>query len=155
MSSSNANYKDTWNALAATEESAFAHVAGYSDEQRLQESTVITLAWLRQMMREFLEERQWHKYHQPRNLAARISVEAGELLEQVFQDHPDAPFLDAMLLKWVLVAYSSGDYPKAREKCAQLLFEYPGSAYAEKARQVLPKIEARLKADTGAGEKTP
>jgi len=32
---------------------------------------------------------------------------------------------------------------------------YPGSAYAEKARQVLPKIEARLKADTGAGEKTP
>jgi ubiquinone/menaquinone biosynthesis C-methylase UbiE len=48
MSSPNSNYKETWNALAATEESAFAHVAGYSDEPRLKESTVITLAWLRQ-----------------------------------------------------------------------------------------------------------
>lgn len=45
-----------------------------------------TLGWVRQMMREFLEEREWHKYHQPRNLAASISVEAGELLE-LFQWH--------------------------------------------------------------------
>ncbi len=42
---------------------------------------VATIGWLRQMMRQFLEERNWHKYHQPRNLAASISVEAGELLE--------------------------------------------------------------------------
>lgn len=40
-----------------------------------------TLQWLKDMMQEFLHERQWHKYHQPRNLAASISVEAGELLE--------------------------------------------------------------------------
>ncbi len=84
-------------------------------------------------------------------------AQANELLEQVFQDHPDAAFLDAMLLKWVLVAYSSGDYAKARDKCAQLLFEYPGSPYAEKARQVMPKIEAKLKTAEGgaAGEKSP
>jgi len=40
-----------------------------------------TLDSLKTMMAEFLEERQWHKYHQPRNLAAAISVEAAELLE--------------------------------------------------------------------------
>jgi TolA-binding protein len=79
----------------------------------------------------------------------RDFAQAGELLAQVFQDHPDASFLDAMLLKWVLVAYSSGDYAKAREKCALLLFEYPGSPYAEKAKQIMPKIDAKLKSNAG------
>lgn len=83
-------------------------------------------------------------------------AQANELLEQIFQDHPDAAFLDAMLLKWVLVAYGAGDYAKARDKCARLLFEYPGSPYAEKAKQTLPKIEAQLKSKSGAaaGEKS-
>ena len=40
-----------------------------------------TLAWLREMMREFVRERAWEKYHTPRNLAASVAVEAGELLE--------------------------------------------------------------------------
>jgi NTP pyrophosphatase (non-canonical NTP hydrolase) len=40
-----------------------------------------TLAWLREMMREFVAERAWQKYHTPRNLAASVAVEAGELLE--------------------------------------------------------------------------
>ncbi len=84
-------------------------------------------------------------------------AQANELLEQIFQDHPDAAFLDTMLLKWVIVAYGSGDYAKARDKCAQLLFEYPGSPYADKAKQIMPKIEAKLKSDSGAaaGEKSP
>jgi dCTP diphosphatase len=41
----------------------------------------VTIAWLREMMRAFVEEREWHKYHVPRNLAASVAVEAGELLE--------------------------------------------------------------------------
>lgn len=41
----------------------------------------VTIEWLREMMREFLRERAWEKYHTPRNLAASVSVEAGELLE--------------------------------------------------------------------------
>jgi NTP pyrophosphatase (non-canonical NTP hydrolase) len=41
----------------------------------------VTIQWLRDLMREFLRQRQWEKYHLPRNLAASISVEAGELLE--------------------------------------------------------------------------
>jgi TolA-binding protein len=77
-------------------------------------------------------------------------AQANEVLEQVFQDHPDAAFLPEMLLKSVLVAYSSGDFAKARDKCAQILFEYPGSPSAEKAKQILPKVEAKLKADSGS-----
>ncbi|MGI6496241.1 MAG: tetratricopeptide repeat protein [Kiritimatiellia bacterium] len=71
--------------------------------------------------------------------------QAGELLQQIFQDYPDASFLDVMLLKWVLVAYRGGDFQKAYDKASQLIFEYPASSYAEKAREILPRIEARLK----------
>lgn len=40
-----------------------------------------TLAALRETMRQFIHERDWAKYHTPRNLAASVAVEAGELLE--------------------------------------------------------------------------
>jgi len=40
-----------------------------------------TIAHLREILREFVAERQWQKYHTPRNLAAAISVESAELLE--------------------------------------------------------------------------
>lgn len=40
-----------------------------------------TLADLRQIMREFLEQRQWHKYHTPKNLAMSAAVEAAEIME--------------------------------------------------------------------------
>jgi TolA-binding protein len=70
---------------------------------------------------------------------------ADDLLEQVFTDHPDAPFLDSMLLKWVLVAFRMGDFRKAHEKCTQLIFEYPTSDFAEKAKKILPQIEAKIK----------
>ena len=41
----------------------------------------VTVAQLKRMMREFVAERAWEKYHTPRNLAASVAVEAGELLE--------------------------------------------------------------------------
>ena len=71
--------------------------------------------------------------------------QAGELLQQIFQDYPDASFLDSMLLKWVLVAFRAGDFQKAYDKASQLIFEYPDSPYAEKGKEVLPRIEGRLK----------
>ena len=73
---------------------------------------------------------------------------ASELLEQTFQDHPDADFLDSMLLKWVLVAYRMGEYAKALDKCNQLIFEYPDSAYAQTARKIKPRIEAKVASGT-------
>jgi TolA-binding protein len=79
-------------------------------------------------------------------VSTRDYARADSLLEQVFQDYPDAGFLDSMLLKWVLVAYRTGDYQKSFNKCSQLIFEYPASAHAKKAKQILPKIETKLKA---------
>jgi NTP pyrophosphatase (non-canonical NTP hydrolase) len=36
---------------------------------------------LRRLLRIFVKERDWHRFHTSRNLAAQLSVEAGELLE--------------------------------------------------------------------------
>jgi dCTP diphosphatase len=43
--------------------------------------TDTNLAALKDLMRQFVTERDWHQYHTPRNLAASVAVEAGELLE--------------------------------------------------------------------------
>jgi NTP pyrophosphatase (non-canonical NTP hydrolase) len=40
-----------------------------------------TVASLKRLMAAFVSERQWQKFHSPRNLAASISIEAAELLE--------------------------------------------------------------------------
>ena len=40
------------------------------------------LATLREALRHFAAERDWDQIHSPRNLAAALSVEAAELLEQ-------------------------------------------------------------------------
>jgi NTP pyrophosphatase (non-canonical NTP hydrolase) len=39
------------------------------------------LVVLRDLFRQFVEERDWAKFHTPKNLAAALSVEASELLE--------------------------------------------------------------------------
>ena len=84
------------------------------------------------------------------HIEKKDNTAANDLLDQIFQDYPDAQFLDAMLLKWVMVSYRTGDFQKAYDKCTQLLFEYPASPYAERARAILPKIEQKVKP---AGEK--
>jgi SAM-dependent methyltransferase len=47
MQPTNPGYRDTWNRLAKTAESALLHVAGYTDEEELRKSTDITLELLR------------------------------------------------------------------------------------------------------------
>ena len=39
------------------------------------------LEQIRQMIREFRDERDWMQFHNPKNLACSISIEAAELLE--------------------------------------------------------------------------
>ncbi|MDR5838446.1 nucleotide pyrophosphohydrolase [Caballeronia sp. LZ034LL] len=39
------------------------------------------LAEMRDLLREFVRERDWSRFHTPKNLAAALSVEASELLE--------------------------------------------------------------------------
>jgi dCTP diphosphatase len=43
-----------------------------------------TVKELRDIVAKFVHERKWEPYHQPKNLAASISIEAAELLE-IFQ----------------------------------------------------------------------
>jgi len=54
-----------------------------------------TLGALRRQMAEFVAERDWQKYHRPKNLAMSLAIEAAELMEH-FQwlDHDQA---DALL----------------------------------------------------------
>lgn len=40
-----------------------------------------TIAELRELLRQFIAEREWQRYHDPKNLAMSIAIEAGELME--------------------------------------------------------------------------
>ncbi|SAK54235.1 hypothetical protein AWB76_01942 [Caballeronia temeraria] len=50
-------------------------------EQQNQPEGASELAQMRDMLREFVRERDWSRFHSPKNLAAALSVEASELLE--------------------------------------------------------------------------
>jgi NTP pyrophosphatase (non-canonical NTP hydrolase) len=43
--------------------------------------TETTLMELRQIVRQFVDDRDWHRFHSPKNLAMSLSIEAGELME--------------------------------------------------------------------------
>lgn len=40
-----------------------------------------TVAQLRRMMEEFIAEREWHRFHDPKNLSMSIAIETAELME--------------------------------------------------------------------------
>ena len=40
-----------------------------------------TVAELKALMEAFIAEREWHKFHDPKNLSASIAIEAAELME--------------------------------------------------------------------------
>lgn len=42
----------------------------------------ITISKLKEQVKKFVDEREWNQFHDPKNLAAAITVEAGELLEK-------------------------------------------------------------------------
>jgi NTP pyrophosphatase (non-canonical NTP hydrolase) len=44
---------------------------------------------LKQLVHDFIKEREWHKYHTPKNIAVSVVLEASELLEH-FQWSPPA-----------------------------------------------------------------
>ncbi len=83
------------------------------------------------------------------HIETRDLVQAEVLLRQVFEDYPDAAFLDSMLLKWVLVSFRAGNFQQAYDLCARLMFEYPESPFAERAKQIMPRIESRIGSRSG------
>lgn len=48
------------------------------------DDSTISISFLKEKVRDFIVEREWVKYHNPKDLAVSISVEVGELLE-IFQ----------------------------------------------------------------------
>jgi len=67
---------------------------------------------------------------------------ATEVLERVFEDYPDAPWLDEMLLKWGVVLYRLGKKPEARAKFQRIIEEYPGGKSAKTAQGFLKRLGA-------------
>jgi TolA-binding protein len=63
-----------------------------------------------------------------------------ETLERVFQDYPDAPWLDEMLLKWGVVHYRMGHRDLAQQKFQRLVEEYPGGQAARQAAAFLQRL---------------
>lgn len=102
------------------------------------------LATLQRDLRAFVAERDWDRFHSPRNLAASVAIEAGELLECFQWADPDAREVDAatrrraeeetadVLLYALLLADKLGFDPiaAAREKLVANAAKYP----IEKAR---------------------
>jgi TolA-binding protein len=68
--------------------------------------------------------------------------QAANLLESVFNEYPDAAFLDEMLMLWAKVAYRMGDNTMAQAKLRQLIFDYPSSKQAGEARKMLTGLES-------------
>lgn len=91
---------------------------------------------VREALRDFVAERDWQQFHTPANLAASISIEAGELLECFQWGHVDLAAaedeLADVLTYCMLLADSLGVDPDAivREKLARTGAKYP----VEKAR---------------------
>lgn len=69
---------------------------------------------------------------------------AEALLERIFSDYPESPYLDAMAMRWVIVAYRMGDLHKAREKCREVISQHPTSKYRATAEKALDHFDARL-----------
>ena len=69
-------------------------------------------------------------------------AQAADLLESVFNEYPDAAFLDEMLMLWAKVAYRMGDKAMAQTKLRQLIFDYPTSNQAGEARKMLAGLES-------------
>jgi outer membrane protein assembly factor BamD (BamD/ComL family) len=44
-----------------------------------------------------------------------------------------------------------GDFEKAYEKAKQLVFEYPDSVYAQKAKEFLPNLKQKVASGEDAG----
>ncbi|MEI6211283.1 MAG: hypothetical protein WCR06_06620, partial [bacterium] len=65
------------------------------------------------------------------------------MIEQ-YAKNPAYPLKDGVLLKGVLGAYTAGNYALARLFAERITREFPRSDYADKARQILPRIYKKL-----------
>lgn len=64
-----------------------------------------------------------------------------EMIRRVFEDYPDAPWLDEMLVKWGVILHRQGDRDGAVAKFRQVLEEYPSGKAAKQASQFIKRLE--------------
>ena len=76
-------------------------------------------------------------------ISVRDYNRALETLDRVFQDYPDAPWLDEMLLKWGVVCHRLGNRADALAKFHRLLEEYPGGQAAKQAANFIKRLESK------------
>lgn len=57
----------------------------------LLDDTVGSISQLKSVVREFVQERNWEKYHSAKNLAMSVAIEAGELMEHFQWSDPILP----------------------------------------------------------------
>jgi len=62
----------------------------------MKDDTQTTIAELKEEIANFVRQRDWEKYHNPKDLAESICIEAAELLE-IFQWRPKHDLTDDML----------------------------------------------------------
>jgi NTP pyrophosphatase (non-canonical NTP hydrolase) len=52
-----------------------------ADNARFQSDTTTTVAELRQLVADFVAERDWSQFHSPKNVSMALAIEAAELME--------------------------------------------------------------------------
>jgi dCTP diphosphatase len=69
----------------------------------------VTVKELRNLIAEFVRERDWEKYHRPKDLAMALSIEAAELLELFLWERDDGGLMQERVAE------------KAREELADVM----------------------------------
>lgn len=85
----------------------------------------------REMVREFVRERDWDKHHNPKNLAMCMAIEAAEVMEH-FQWLPDAESARLPAEKRQAVAHELADVLMGLIRLADLLDVDLDAAFREK-----------------------
>lgn len=75
------------------------------------------------------------------SISIKTYARALEMINRVFEDYPDAPWLDEMLVKWGVILHRQGDKEGATSKFRQVLEEYPNGKAAKMAAQFLKRLE--------------
>ena len=102
-----------------------------------------TIAELKNLVAQFVAEREWEPFHDPKNLSASIAIEAAELMEHFQWLRPDE--LDAIQEdreKMVLIGEELADITAYLVSCASVLGVDLSAALADKMKKNAIKYPA-------------
>ena len=108
--------------------------------------TETTVAELREMVRRFVDERDWNQFHSPKNLSMSLAIEAAELMEHFqwittdasreIDDQPERlaavadELADVLCYAFAIANELNLDIARAmRDKMAKNIAKYPADEY--------------------------